>query len=218
MNVHIRFPLLEIYQKDKILVKFSLETFPYLHLKGQKMYKGYKAAKNKEDIGNALKRMQDNIVILQNEYSKASEIAKPKVKSDLKNEIKAYISFVLPLIDKNVMASDPAGIIYQNAVQAFDPIVNEIASELMQNIETAEEAIKVAEVIGENAKKVGILTKIKVGVYKSFQLIWDAAKGAFFYIIGAFKGTFDFAKAKAIGIKEYMLWLVNKNEQYDYSL
>ena len=48
------------------------------------MYKGYKAAKNKEDIGNALKRMQDNIVILQNEYSKASEITKPKVKSDLK--------------------------------------------------------------------------------------------------------------------------------------
>ena len=40
------------------------------------MYKGYKAAKNKEDIGNALKRMQDNIVILQEAYSKASEIAK----------------------------------------------------------------------------------------------------------------------------------------------
>ena len=182
------------------------------------MYKGYKTAKNKEDIGNALKRMQDNIVILQEAYSKASEITKPKVKSDLKNEIKAYIGFVLPLIDKNIIASDPSGIIYQNAVQAFDPIVNEIASELMQNIETTEEAIKVAEVIGENAKKVGILTKIKVGVYKGFQLIWDAAKGVFFYIIGAFKGAFDFAKAKAIGIKEYMLWLVNKNEQYDYSL
>ena len=182
------------------------------------MYKGYKTAKHKEDIGNALKRMQDNIAILQNEYSKASEIAKMKVKSDLKNEIKAYISFVLPLIDKNVIASDPAGIIYQNAVQGFQPIVNEIASELMQNIETAEEAVKVAEVIGENAKKVGILTKIKVGVYKGFQLIWDAAKGVFFYVIGAFKGAFDFAKAKAIGIKEYMLWLVNKNEEYDYSL
>ena len=182
------------------------------------MYKGYKTAKNKEDIGNALKRMQDNIVILQNEYSKASEITKAKVKSDLKNEIKAYISFVLPLIDKNIIASDPSGIIYQNAVQAFDPIVNEIAAELMQNIETPEEAIKVAEVIAENAKKVGILTKIKVGVYKGLKLIWDAAKGAFFYIIGAFKGAFDFAKAKAIGIKEYMLWVVNKNEQYDYSL
>ena len=182
------------------------------------MYKGYKAAKNKEDIGNALKRMQDNIVILQNEYSKASEIAKPKVKSDLKNEIKAYISFVLPLIDKNIIASDPAGIIYQDAVKTFEPVVNEIAAELMQNIETPEEAIKVAEVIAENAKKVGILTKIKVGVYKGFQLIWDAAKGVFFYIIGAFKGAFDFAKAKAIGIKEYLLWLVNKNEEYDYSL
>ena len=205
-------------ERQKILVKFSLEIFPYLHLKGQKMYKGYKTAKNKEDIGNALKRMQDNIVILQEAYSKASEITKPKVKSDLKKEIKAYISFVLPLIEKNVMASDPSGIIYQNAVQGFQPIVNEIAAELMQNIETTEEAIKVAEVIGENAKKVGILTKIKVGVYKGFQLIWDAAKGVFFYIIGAFKGTFDFAKAKAIGIKEYMLWLVNKNEQYDYSL
>ena len=182
------------------------------------MYKGYKTAKSKEDIGNALKRMQDNIVILQEAYSKASEITKPKVKSDLKNEIKAYISFVLPLIDKNIIASDPAGILYQNACAAFEPIVNEIASELMQNIETPEEAIKVAEVIAENAKKVGILTKIKVGVYKGFQLIWDAAKGAFFYIIGAFKGAFDFAKAKAIGIKEYMLWLVNKNEEYDYSL
>ena len=182
------------------------------------MYKGYKTAKNKEDIGNALKRMQDNIVILQNEYLKASEIAKPKVKSDLKQEIKAYIGFVLPLIEKNVMASDPSGIIYQNAVQAFDPIVNEIAAELMQNIETTEEAIKVAEVIGENAKKVGILTKIKVGVYKGFQLILDAAKGVYYYIIGAFKGAFDFTKAKAIGIKEYLLWLVNKNEQYDYSL
>ena len=182
------------------------------------MYKGYKTAKSKEDIDNALKRMQDNIVILQEAYSKASEITKPKVKSDLKKEIKAYISFVLPLIEKNVMASDPSGIIYQNAVQGFQPIVNEIASELMQNIETTEEAIKVAEVIGENAKKVGILTKIKVGVYKGFQLIWDAAKGAFFYIIGAFKGAFDFAKAKAIGIKEYLLWLVNKNEEYDYSL
>ena len=195
-----------------------MEIFPYLHLKGQKMYKGYKTAKNKEDIGNALKRMQDNIVILQNEYAKASEIAKAKVKSDLKNEIKAYIGFVLPLIDKNIIASDPSGIIYQNAVQNFNPIVNEISAELMQNIETTEEAIKVAEVIAENAKKVGILTKIKVGVYKGFQLIWDAAKGVFFYIIGAFKGTFDFAKAKVIGIKEYMLWLVNKNEQYDYSL
>ena len=182
------------------------------------MYKGYKTAKNKEDIGNALKRMQDNIAILQNEYAKASEIAKPKVKSDLKNEIKAYIGFVLPLIDKNIIASDPSGIIYQNAVQGFQPIVNEIAAELMQNIETTEEAIKVAEVIGENAKKVGILTKIKVGVYKGFQLIWDAAKGVYYYIVGALKGTFDFAKAKAIGIKEYMLWLVNKNEQYDYSL
>ena len=181
------------------------------------MYKGYKTAKNKEDIGNALKRMQDNIVILQNEYSKTS-ITKPKVKSDLKNEIKAYISFVLPLIDKNIIASDPSGIIYQNAVQGFQPIVNEIAAELMQNIETTEEAIKVAEVIGENAKKVGILTKIKVGVYKGFQLILDAAKGVYYYIIGALKGTFDFTKAKAIGIKEYMLWLVNKNEQYDYSL
>ena len=182
------------------------------------MYKGYKTAKNKEDIGNALKRMQDNIAVLQNEYSKASDLSKPKVKSDLKNEIKAYISFVLPLIDKNIIASDPSGIIYQNAVQAFDPIVNEISAELMQNIETPEEAIKVAEVIAESAKKVGILTKIKVGVYKGFQLIWDAAKGAFFYIIGAFKGAFDFAKAKAIGIKEYILWVVNKNEEYDYSL
>ena len=124
----------------------------------------------------------------------------------------------IPLIEKNVIASDPAGIIYQNAVQGFQPIVNEIAAELMQNIETTEEAIKVAEVIGENAKKVGIITKIKVGVYKGFQLIWDAAKGVYYYIVGALKGTFDFAKAKAIGIKEYMLWLVNKNEQYDYSL
>ena len=149
------------------------------------MYKGYKTAKNKEDIGNALKRMQDNIVILQEAYLKASEIGKPKVKSDLKNEIKAYISFVLPLIEKNVMASDPSGIIYQNAVQGFQPIVNEIAAELMQNIETTEEAIKVAEVIGENAKKIGILTKIKVGVYKGFQLIWDAAKGVYYYLVGA---------------------------------
>ena len=182
------------------------------------MYKNYKAAKNKEDIGNALKRMQDNIVVLQNEYLKASEIAKPKVKSELKNEIKAYIGFVLPLIDKNIIASDPSGIIYQNAVQGFDKIVNELAAELMQNIETPEEAIKVAEVLAENAKKVGILTKIKVGVYKGFQLIWDAVKGVFFYIIGAFKGAFDFAKAKAIGTKEYILWLVNKNEKYDYSL
>ena len=182
------------------------------------MYKGYKTAKSKEDIGNALKRMQDNIVILQNEYSKASEIAKAKVKSDLKNEIKAYISFVLPLIERNVMASDPSGIIYQNAAQAFEPIVNEIATELMQNIETPEEAIKVAEVIAENAKKVGILTKIKIGIHKGFQLILDAAKGIYYYIISAFKGAFDFTKAKAIGIKEYILWVVNKNEQYDYSL
>ena len=182
------------------------------------MYKGYKTAKNKEDIGNALKRMQDNIVVLQNEYSKASELTKAKVKSDLKNEIKAYIGFVLPLIEKNVMASDPSGIIYQNAVQGFQPIVNVLAAELMQNIETQEEAIKVAEVIAENAKKVGILTKIKVGVYKGFQLIWDAAKGAFFYIIGAFKGAFDFTKAKAIGIKEYLLWVMNKNDRYDYTL
>ena len=182
------------------------------------MYKGYKTAKHKEDIGNALKRMQDNIVILQEAYSKSSEITKPKVKSDLKNEIKAYIGFVLPLIDKNIIASDPSGIIYQNAVQGFNPIVNEIAAELMQNIESPEEAIKVSEVIHENAKKIGILTKIKVGVYKGFQLIWDAAKGTFFYVIGAFKGAFDFAKAKAIGIKEYLLWLVNKNEEYDYSL